>query len=120
MDGHNRMSKAQQAAGSDGSQQAQPDVAGVEGDPEASHGAQEHHTFDAEVLDARAFGQDLANSSDQQNSAGGNSGAENFGPVHSAISCAGRTHLISYLSRTSLLITRNSVIPWIRNERPEG
>ncbi len=120
MDGHDCVGKAQNPAGSDGSQQAQPDITGIEGNPKASHCSQEHHTFNAKVLNARAFSQNLADGSDQQNSAGGNSGAEDFGPVHWAVSFAGRTHLISYLRRTSLLITRKRVIPWMRNERPDG
>src|SRR5690606_3594289 len=97
-----------------------PDITSLIGDFETSHCAYEHHAFDAQILDARTFGEGLADGGDEQNSAGGNTGAENFDPVHWAVSCAGRTHLISYLRRTSLLMIRKRVMPWIRKEMPEG
>ena len=86
MDGNEGVSQAQQPAGGDGSQQTEPDVAALVGDLEASHGAHQHHAFNTQVLDARAFGEGLADGSDEQNGTGGNAGAEDFDPVHWAVS----------------------------------
>lgn len=85
----NSMSQAEDATSDRSSQEPEPDVAGLDSNFKTSHRAEQHHAFDAKILDAGTLSKDLADGGDKQNSTGAKPGAENFEPVHQACSSWG-------------------------------
>ena len=85
VDGHHAVDHAEQAAGEHRRQDAEPRIACRHPDRESDHGPEEHHPLDAEIQNARPFGEDLADRSEEQDRAAGDAGCQDVREVHQAV-----------------------------------
>ena len=136
MDRHDRVEQREQPADEHGRDEPQPGVAARQRRGESGDRAHEHHPLDAQVQDAGALGEDLADRGEQEHRPGRDAGGEDQPQVHQPLASewasawaaaagvgvvgAVRSMRTRYRTRTSATIRLNRMIPWIIAGTPDG
>src|SRR5689334_15808213 len=120
MDRHDGVDEAERGAGEHRDDDADPRVAGRRGHREPGDRTHQHHPLDAEVQDAGALGEDLADRREEQDRAARDARREDESEVDHAAAAARRAMTSRYRVKTSATMRQNRMTPWIIAGTPEG